>query len=110
MTGKDLRDILSKTGLQWVEIARRLDMSVQNLQNKLETTDIKTGLLEKICAVLDMDITDFIKSNRVDNTTLPISNTATREDKLLAVIHQQSAQLSKSQQQITDLIEIIKRK
>lgn len=126
MTGNRLKEILAKTGLSQTEIANKLGISVQNLNNKLETKDVKTGLLEELCAALNMDITDFIKSDRIGIIEKSITNigngssnidSTTHDDRLLTIMEKQSeqittaqSQVSVAQQQITDLIEIIKRK
>lgn len=69
MTGKALKDKLYHTGISLTEIAARLNMTPQGLNTIFHVGDIKTGFAERICDVLDMDITDFIPSKLTSPTT-----------------------------------------
>lgn len=51
MTGKELKEKLQTTGLSLADIAGKLGMSPQHLNQALNAADIKSGLLERVCAV-----------------------------------------------------------
>lgn len=124
MTGKQLKDILYRTGISFTEISKRLGITPQGLNNNLLVNDVKTGLLERICDVLDMDITDFIPSKKylanIEHSVLGDGNNNvnnTTDETLLRIMERQSEQITTAQQQtttaqqqITDLISIIKNK
>lgn len=124
MTGKQLKDILYRTGISFTEISKRLGITPQGFNNNLLVNDVKTGLLERICDVLDMDITDFIPSKKmlanIENSVLGDGNNNvnnTTDATLLRIMERQSEQIttaqqqtSTAQQQITDLISILKNK
>lgn len=124
MTGKQLKDILYRTGISFTEISKRLGITPQGLNNNLLVNDVKTGLLERICDVLDMDITDFIPSKKmlanIENSVLGDDNinvSNNTDATLLRIMERQSEQITTAQQQtttaqqqITDLISILKNK
>lgn len=51
MNGETLKAQLLKIEPTLVEVARKLDMSKQNLDAKLSTSDIKTGFIEQLSAI-----------------------------------------------------------
>lgn len=59
MTGKELKERLSKYGVSQSEIARRLGMSQQSFNQALMANDVKTGLLERIADVLAVSMSFF---------------------------------------------------
>lgn len=57
MNGKDLKDrLLNITGLSLADIAGKLGMSPQHLNQTLNAADIKTGFLEKVCKTFGTDM------------------------------------------------------
>lgn len=124
MTGKALKDKLYHTGISLTEIAARLNMTPQGLNTIFHVGDIKTGFVERICDVLDMDITDFIPSKKmlanIENSVLGDDNINVNNNTdatLLRIMERQSEQITTAQQQtttaqqqITDLISILKNK
>lgn len=123
MTGKELHEILTRTGISFTDISARLGTSSQNLSNKLRVADVSTGLIERLCAALDMDITDFFPSRRfasieravVGNQNSNVNNST--DASLLRILEQQSQQLTTAQghtttaqKQVSELIEILKQK
>ena len=59
MTGVQLKSILFKTGLTQIELAEKMGMSQQNFNKALMVKDIKTGLLERLCEVLNVKMSFF---------------------------------------------------
>lgn len=59
MTGECLKKKLFSCGYRINELATMLDMSQQNVSRALAVADVKTGLLEKICAVIGKDMSFF---------------------------------------------------
>lgn len=59
MNGETLKAQLLKIEPTLVEVARKLDMSKQNLDAKLSTSDIKTGFIEQLAALYDKPISFF---------------------------------------------------
>lgn len=51
MTGEDLKNILLSIDESFASVARKLDMTPQNLDGILRTKDIKTGLIERLCKI-----------------------------------------------------------
>ena len=52
MTGKGFKTLISNCGVSQYEIARRLGMSHQSFNQCMIVKDVKSGLLEKVAAVL----------------------------------------------------------
>lgn len=59
MNGETLKAQLLKIEPTLVEVARKLDMSKQNLDAKLSTSDIKTGFIEQLSAIYGRPISFF---------------------------------------------------
>ena len=59
MTGEELRKKLSDLGVQQKDIADKLGLTRQNFSQMLAVKDVKSGLLEKICSLLDMTMADM---------------------------------------------------
>ncbi len=59
MTGEQLKHILYVAGIPQTELAKKLGTSQQNLYALLKSQDIKTGLLERLCEVLDVKMSFF---------------------------------------------------
>lgn len=59
MNGETLKAQLLKIEPTLVEVARKLDMSKQNLDAKLSTADIKTGFIEQLAAIYGRPISFF---------------------------------------------------
>lgn len=60
MTGKDLKNKLELTGIPFRQIAEALNISEQNLQNKMSSADIKVSFLCKISKRLHKSIYYFL--------------------------------------------------
>lgn len=111
MTGTELKKLLYKTGLQQKEIAALLGMSQANFAAVFTVKDIKTGLIEQLCKVLDLDLhffysnTEFLKPQQIIMTQEPketITHLQESERKeYLAII----SNLQKQNQQLTDIID-----
>jgi transcriptional regulator with XRE-family HTH domain len=72
MRGEEVKKILEDDGLPLNEVAERLEISPQNLNNWLNVKDIKTGILEKIAKAINKNIYYFI-----DNQSDPHTSSST---------------------------------
>ena len=59
MSGKELRELLASKGILQKDIARQLNMTPGGFSQLLRAKDIKTGLLESICKVLNVKMDFF---------------------------------------------------
>lgn len=59
MNGKELKAKLNESGLSLAEIARRLEVTPQSVSQFFKADDVRTGLLEDLCRVLDKDMSFF---------------------------------------------------
>lgn len=73
MTGDNLKLILLKTGIQLKDIAEKLEMSQQNFSNALKVSDVKTGLLERLCDVLNVGIEFFYRGTKYSQPSVASS-------------------------------------
>lgn len=62
MSGEELKIKLQEAGIPLVDVASRLDMSQQNLSAGLRVADVKTGMLERICAAFNLPMSFFYPS------------------------------------------------
>lgn len=59
MTGTELKNILTKNGLQQKDVAEKIGMSQQNFAASLKVQDIKSGFLELLCDTLNVTLDFF---------------------------------------------------
>ena len=59
ISGKELRELLASKGILQKDIARQLNMTPGGFSQQLRAKDIKTGLLESICKVLNVKMDFF---------------------------------------------------
>lgn len=59
MSGEELKQKLDSTGLSQAEIARRLGVIPQSMTQYFKADDVRTGTLEKLCEVLEKDMSFF---------------------------------------------------
>ena len=59
MTGEDLRPYLSHIDVSFAEVARKLGISDQSLNNIFRTKDIKTGLIERLSKAYNLPVSYF---------------------------------------------------
>lgn len=64
MTGEDLKTCLLSLDETLASVARKLDMTPQNLDGILKTKDIKTGLIEKLCKVYNVSSSFFLNDEK----------------------------------------------
>ena len=111
MNGKTIKDVLTKNGIAQAEIAKRIGLAANNLNNMLAKDDVRTGLLESIAEAANIPISVFYG----DTYTVNGSNNATgnnntvnlSDDRLLSLLVSKDEQLtmamkqtSKAQQQM----------
>ncbi len=70
MSGDDVRKILEECDFQLNEIAEKLNISPQNLNNWLNVKDIKVSTLEKIAFAINKSIYFFFESDK-GNISIP---------------------------------------
>ena len=81
MTGEELKISLLSLDETLANVARKLDMTPQNLDGILKTKDIKTGLIERLCKVYHVSSTFFFNESRegVNITAVDHSQAAGRD-------------------------------
>ena len=107
MSGEELKKKLAETGISLTRISQMLGKTPQQLDQALNAKDVKTGMVEELCRVLNVDITFFYGAGdrivAVENSTAfkgNGNNVGANEDKYLAL-------LSKKDEQIDRLLAII---
>ena len=111
MTGKELKTLISNCGVSQSEIARRLGMSHQSFNQCMIVKDVKSGLLEKVAAVLGVDMSFFypIKSNNAvtsgGNSVAAIQSTVSQGDS--AVLQERVRLLEKLLDEKERLIKVL---
>lgn len=68
MTGKDLKYKIESAGFALSDVALALDISPQNLQNKLNSQDVKVSFLLKVAGVINKSIDYFLVENWTSST------------------------------------------
>lgn len=95
MNGNELRNILAAKGIIHKDLAEKMGITQSYFSQLLRAQDIRTGLLEKICDILNVQM-DFFYG---DTKYLAQNNQLIRED-----IKSLSKQLDKIQIQCSQII------
>jgi transcriptional regulator with XRE-family HTH domain len=103
MNGKTIKDVLTKNGIAQAEIAKRIGIAANNLNNMLAKDDVRTGLLESIAEAANIPISVFYG----DSYTVNGSNNATgnnntvnlSDDRLLSLLVSKDEQLTMAMNQ-----------
>lgn len=64
MSGAELKDILTALDESFASVARKLEMTPQNLDSILKTKDVKTGLIERLSKIYNKPISYFFNEER----------------------------------------------
>lgn len=102
MNGKTIKDVLTKNGIAQAEIAKRIGLAANNLNNMLAKDDVRTGLLESIAEAANIPISVFYgdtytvngNNNVTGNNTVNLS-----DDRLLSLLVSKDEQLTMAMQQ-----------
>jgi transcriptional regulator with XRE-family HTH domain len=97
MNGKTIKDVLTKNGIAQAEIAKRIGIAANNLNNMLAKDDVRTGLLESIAEAANIPISVFYgdtytvngNNNVTGNNTVNLS-----DDRLLSLLVSKDEQLT----------------
>lgn len=102
MNGKTIKDVLNKNGIAQAEIAKRIGIAANNLNNMLAKDDVRTGLLESIAEAANLPISVFYG----DSYTVLGNNNATNhstvnasDDRLLSLLMTKDEQLTLAMKQ-----------
>jgi transcriptional regulator with XRE-family HTH domain len=102
MNGKTIKDVLTKNGIAQAEIAKRIGIAANNLNNMLAKDDVRTGLLESIAEAANIPISVFYgdtytvngNNNVTGNNTVNLS-----DDRLLSLLVSKDEQLTMAMNQ-----------
>ena len=115
MSGEELKKKLSETGISLSRISQLLGKSPQQLDQALNAKDVKTGMIEELCKVLNLDISFFYGTgDRIvasDNSTAFKGNgntVGTDVSKFLDLLSKKDEQLSEALSQNRMLLELLK--
>lgn len=59
MNGEIVKRVIAESGHNVAEVAQKLDMSRQNLSQSLSSSDVKSGLLERVSAAIGVPVSVF---------------------------------------------------
>ncbi len=113
MSGKELKMVLLRTGMNLTEISAKLGMSSQALNSIFNGSDVRTGIVEKCVDKLGMSYSDFFHSGSMHDNygaafgsqVETINNQTDRQ--YVELLAANSQQLAKAQEQIDHLLAII---
>lgn len=111
MDGKTLKErLIALTGLQLKEIAEKLEMSPQHLNQVLNAADIKTGFVEKVSEVFILSLDDLYSTSNTVTGNNNIVGNINNMDAVIRALDEIAAQrrmVEKSQEQIDRLITML---
>ena len=112
MDGERIKYEIKKKGYTIKRIAEELNQSQQNLSAKLNSDDVSSGLIEKICDIIGVKMSELYSDgdiiSAVNNSTATKGNQSCGP-RLLDILDARDKQNEKSQEQIDRLIAIIEK-
>ena len=112
MDGERIKYEIKKKGYTIKRIAEELNQSQQNLSAKLNSDDVSSGLIEKICDIIGVKMSELYSDgdiiSAVNNSTA-IKGNQSCDPRLLDILDARDKQNEKSQEQIDRLIAIIEK-
>lgn len=112
MDGERIKYEIKKRGYTIKRIAKELNTSQQNLSAKLNADDISSGLIEQICEIIGVRMSDLYSDGDIIsaiNNSTAIKGNQSCDPRLLDIIQARDKQNEKSQEQIDRLIAIIEK-
>ncbi len=108
MNGLRVKEMIAKKGLSITEVAKKLEMSNQNLFNILSRDDVKTGLLERISEVTGISLAELYgiapaETSSALNTGTNNGNIAGRDITLSSQIAELQSVIAQQQKTISEL-------
>lgn len=79
MDGKILKRKLQLLEIQMTEVAKRLDISPQNLQNRFKSKEITLDFLIEVSKAVNISVYYFIKGTVYENAFFQTDNSTVRE-------------------------------
>ena len=107
MKGIQVKEKLLNNGYVLADVAKNMGIIPQNLQSLLSAEDIKTGVLENIAKAISKSVYFFYDDSSEEINKTEDVNVNGDVGKLIDVIHNQSSQLTKSQEQIDRLLSLL---
>ena len=98
MTGEQLKERLTTTGRPMAQIARLIGTSRENFAATLKVADVKTGVLEKLCDVLNVKMnffyegTNYVDTIQADDANPSVGNSQF-EDMMRRMAREEAAKL-----------------
>lgn len=83
MSGEEIKRKLIAEGYQITSIAEKLNLSQPNMSRALGVADVKTGFIEKLCVVLNKDLSFFYGGS----TYLPVGVSVPEEQNVLKCLY-----------------------
>ena len=117
MKGIELKQAITRCGVKQSEVARRLGESQQNFSAALSIEDVRSSLIERVAAALDVPVSFFYgegcgpSANAVNNSTAIAGNANMvneQVNKCLDLLKEKDVQVARFQSEIETLLEIIK--
>lgn len=93
MNGEQLKAIIERSGIRTNEMAKRLGILPQQLNQIFHAADVKSGVLEKVAQIMEVSISHLYGENSTGNGGVPYDVIKKRDeqiDKLLNIIHEMS--------------------
>lgn len=108
MNGLRVKELIAKKGLSITEVAKKLEMSNQNLFNILSRDDVRTGLVERISEVTGISLAELYgiepqQSSSALNTGTNHGNIAGRDITLSSQIAELQSVIAQQQRTISEL-------
>ena len=117
MKGSELKTLIMRHGYRQIDVARKLDESQQSFNSMLSSEDVKSSIIERVAAALNVPISVIYgedgspSANAVNNSTAIAGNSNAfnaQLDKCLDLLKEKDVQVARFQSEIETLLEIIK--
>lgn len=101
MSGEELKALIAKVDIPQAQIAEMLGIFPQAFHTLLKSKDVKSGMIENLCRILDKDITFFYPAYARARVSSPVNVSPVKDNsQIILALEEQNEELQKQIQEL----------
>ena len=101
MSGEELKALIAKVDIPQAQIAEMLGIFPQAFHTLLKSKDVKSGMIENLCRILDKDITFFYPAYARTRSNAPAGISPVKDNsQIVLALEEQNEELQKQIQEL----------
>ena len=101
MSGEELKSIIANVEMPQAQIAEKLGIFPQSFHTLLKSKDVKSGVIENLCRILDKDIAFFYPAYAHTRSNAPVNVLPERDNtQYVRILEEQKAELQRQIQEL----------